>query len=530
MMTERIDRGIEWVVGRISPKAAIRRRHYRLLASDETYRESIAAIQRVRGYRWAKGGINSGPWSGVNQSADNEVSTDLSTMRQRSRELNRDDSIASGLTLRFKQEVVGTGIRPRVKMPVAELAQAVHAVWKDRQHLLFPVDGADWGMALRLVFGKVLEDGDVFVKAAKAAPGEPVWFEIIEGDRCVSPTRSKAEGGGWIQDGVERMADGRVAAYWFRGVEKGTGLGALASKMAEPIRYEASLVKHVKLQGRPGQTRGVPLFHAIGQELRDLDLLVLASLKRTQVAACLAAFVTSELGAEEVMNIEKKTNTLGANWYEHQDSLTPGMIMKLLPGEKIDTLIPNFPVPELVPFIFLIARRIGVALGISWQEVLRDFSNASYSSARTDKLDCWRTYDIYQEWLIVTCLTWIWDLVLQDAYLRGDDRLAGLANFRPPEAIWIPDGRRWVDPAKEALAIKEQLAMGLTTLRDECAALGVDWEDNLAQLAVERQRREVLGLPEFPAVPVAPGQVAGSEIESEFEEEQAAKPKPARVA
>ncbi len=68
------------------------------------------------------------------------------------------------------------------------------------------------------------------------------------------------------------------------------------------------------------------------------------------------------------------------------------------------------------------------------------------------------------------------------------DLEAGLA------AEWLPPRPAQVDPAKDAQAVKEQLALGLTSRRQAVASLG--W--NVAQLdqeiAADREREAALGL------------------------------------
>ena len=71
----------------------------------------------------------------------------------------------------------------------------------------------------------------------------------------------------------------------------------------EFYRVEAERVYHLHQIERPGQSRGVPLLHAVLQDLHDLDLLLLASLKRVQIAACLSVFVTSPQAMEDLLDV-----------------------------------------------------------------------------------------------------------------------------------------------------------------------------------------------------------------------------------
>jgi capsid protein len=59
---------------------------------------------------------------------------------------------------------------------------------------------------------------------------------------------------------------------------------------------------------------------------------------------------------------------------------------------------------------------------------------------------------------------------------------------------WIGPGRGWIDPVKEAKASKIRLEIGLSTLEDECATQGLDWEEVLEQRAREQTKMRELGL------------------------------------
>jgi capsid protein len=170
----------------------------------------------------------------------------------------------------------------------------------------------------------------------------------------------------------------------------------------------------------------------------------------------------------------------------------------MYPDEELQTFIPNYPNAEFEPFIILLARRIGAALGVSWQIVLKDFGESNYSSARTDLLESRQTYTILQHWLIEKELKHVWYEVLRDAREMGDMRLFGITDEELKMVSFIPPGWDWVDPQKAALATKTKMETGLTNLRIECARLGLDWEEviiqRLREEKFEKDERERLGL------------------------------------
>ena len=60
--------------------------------------------------------------------------------------------------------------------------------------------------------------------------------------------------------------------------------------------------------------------------------------------------------------------------------------------------------------------------------------------------------------------------------------------------IWIGPGRGWVDPVKEAQAADIRMQTGLSTLQDEAAEQGRDWEELLDQRERELAELERRGL------------------------------------
>lgn len=485
----KLTEAVDFAIGIVNPERAMMRRHFRRMDEDDDYRESIFAVMRQYGYRAASNAKGLTGWTGSGGSADLEILSDLPKLRNRTRELNRDDPIASGLTRTLVQNIIGTGMRPQARTDDPEKNKRIEAVYKERVNSLSP-EGICAGAQQRMKCAKVIEDGEVFVKAAKAKPTDPIFFETVEAERV---------------EKINKDEFGRVKSYTVRKAHPNDVVND-PSQIRKTMEFEevsVEAMRHARIVTRPGQSRGVPMFHAILQDLRDLDLLLLASLKRCQIAACIAAFIESTASTPSLMQ-----TTATKYGYRMEQEIVPGMMFKLYPGEKLSTLVPNFPVPELAPFIIMLARRIGAALGLSWQIVLKDFSQANYSSARTDLLESRQTYVILQDWFQQELFNWEWRQVLEDAILRGDERLKGVTAEDIATVRWIANGWRWIDPENEAKSTEIELRIGTTTLRDTCAGQGDDWEEiqdqRLLEEAREMKRRKELGLPDKNAVPQAP--------------------------
>lgn len=500
------------VVGMFSPKGKALRKHFRKMEKDGDYRAAFDIYARLRGYNAAGHSKTHTQWPGSSgRSADAEINNDLWTMRNRSRAANRDDALSSGITQTLIRGVVGTGLRPQARTGDEAKDAALEAVWAIRAPQLDRGNGnLIHGSHQRMAYAKRVEDGDVFLRPAVDGPGEPIWIEVIEADRVRTPADAMPEDPkGRIISGVEKDGFGRVVAYWILQRHPGdwvlwdTKLGPEAIPFPSAYskkyfdRVDAGSVCHDRSRVlRPGQTRGVPICHAVMQDLRDLDLLMLAALKRTQVAACLAAFIESPLSTDNLLQV-----TAEDYGYILDDAIQPGSIFRLFPGEKVDFINPTAGVPDLQQFVFLLASRIGSAIGLSPQAILRQWQGVNYSGARTIKIDDRQTYRGERADFGGHVLSWEWRVVMEDELLRGNELLrdAGVEPKDLKRVEWIGDEEEWVDPQAEATATEIKLRIGLTSKQIEAQRLGRNWKQILKDQLIEEQEemllRQQMGLP-----------------------------------
>jgi len=539
-----LERASDAVVRLVAPRRAAIRAHHRRMERDRDYAEAFHLAARLRGYKAAATGKNATPWlHASDRSGESEVSGSVRTMRARARALTRDDSVGAGIVGTFRRGAVGTGLRPQARTKDTDPARAeakntaLETVWARHCDRLDRANGLSHALHQGMVLERALVDGDVLLRAVTSGPGLPVWVEVIEADRIDTPTDARpADPRGRIVNGVERDGAGVPVAYWVCRVHPGdTSLhSSVLGGQSKPVSsaLTTAMFDRVPVDGcfflrhavtRPGQSRGVLVFHACLQDLHDLDLLVLASLKRTQVAACLSLFITSGEAATDLLQL-----TAEDYGYQLDQTLTPGGIFRLFPGEKVEVVNPTVGAPELERFVFFLAQRAGASVGLSPQAVLRAWAGVNYSGARTIKIEDKQTMR-GQRASLAEALTWEWEQVQQDALLRGEPELveAGVQIEDTSAVEWIGDEEQWVDPQAETAAVEKMLALGLTTLQIECARLGRDWQDVVRQrLAAEKfeaEERARMGL----EAPAAHGE---DEAAPADDAEDAAEGEPMKVA
>ncbi|OQA54489.1 MAG: hypothetical protein BWY42_01687 [Candidatus Omnitrophica bacterium ADurb.Bin277] len=101
-----------------------------------------------------------------------------------------------------------------------------------------------------------------------------------------------------------------------------------------------------------------------------------------------------------------------------------------------------------------------------------------------------------QEWLAQKFCQPVWEMVLEEAYLKRELKADTFYENRQrwTSASWIAPGWEWVDPLKEAQAAEVGLRNGIVTYSDLYAQDGKDWEECFEQRKREQEKMKKLGI------------------------------------
>ena len=228
-----------------------------------------------------------------------------------------------------------------------------------------------------------------------------------------------------------------------------------------------------------------------------LDHYEQSELQAAVVNAMIAAFVETPLDGESIGEMFGGSieNYLAArNAWEIR--LQAGSIIPAFPGDKISPFTPSRPNTGYGQFVESILRHIGAGLNIPFELLMKDFSKTNYSSARAALLEAWRYFNARRQWISTYWAKPVYELWLEEAINRGYVEAPNFYELRAAwtRCKWIGPGRGWIDPVKEAKAAQMRMQSGLSTLEDECASQGLDWEEVLEQLAREKAKIMELGL------------------------------------
>jgi lambda family phage portal protein len=209
---------------------------------------------------------------------------------------------------------------------------------------------------------------------------------------------------------------------------------------------------------------------------------------------------------------------------EYRPQMEGGTFIPLYPGDKLTPYVPNRPPNTYPAFVESITRQIGVALGLPYELICKDFSKTNYSSARAALNEAWRMFLVRRQWLATYWCAPVYKLWFEEAVNAGMIEAPDFYENAPfyLRARWIGPGRLYVDPTKEAQAAQIRMETMVSTLEMECAEQGLDYEEVMEQRALELERMKELDLtPPKPQAPQPPTQSADPPAEeSEGDQEE----------
>ena len=131
------------------------------------------------------------------------------------------------------------------------------------------------------------------------------------------------------------------------------------------------------------------------------------------------------------------------------------------------------------------------AQGIPYESLTKDFSKTNYSSMRAALNEAWKVYNFYRQWLARDYCQPIYEMVLEEAFLRGELELPpGAPDFYEARELWcnadwIGPARGFIDPVKEVSATVLALENRLMTYGEAWAQRGGDFEEGMETLLLE---------------------------------------------
>lgn len=455
-------------------------------------------------------------WHPFLGSADADLLPERPEIVARIRDLVRNNGWASGAVRRELDSVIGSGLRLSCKPDwralglsadwAAEWADLVEGQWR-----LWADDPACWCDATRhstmgglfgLAYRHYAVDGDALAVLQWRPHGGlyATTVRVIDPDRLSNPHDGMDTE--TLRAGVELDDWGAATAYHIRRRHPGDWSttsrdGFTWERFPRETPWGRPVVVHHFDKERDEQSRGIGRLTPVLERLKMLDKYDKVELQAAVLNAVLAAFIESPFDHEllsDVLDDGKLTGYQDMRRAFHEvRGLTLGgvRIPALFPGERIGFHTAARPNQAFAAFESAALRNIAAGIGISYEQLSADWSKTNYSSARAALLETWKTLIGRRKAFAVGFCQPVFGAWLEEAIDRGTAPLPAAApDFNAARAAytrcdWIGPPRGWVDPVKERQGALLGIAGGLSTLQDEAAEQGKDYQDILAQLARE---------------------------------------------
>lgn len=493
-------------------------------------------------------------WSSPLKSADADLLPHKEVIDGRARDVLRNDAYVQGGSNLHKDNIVGShyllNSRPISKVVLGrqddqweeEFQEEVEELWE-----LFSDSTDNWIDAsrtnnftsmVRLAVGIHFMAGEMLAAVEYIKDdGSPfsTAIQFVDLDRLSTAPLSLNESD--IRNGIRYNRRGAPIAYQIR-TEHPSDYGPLFGRTPLPEWKEISTRKpwgrlqilHLFEQLRPDQSRGVTDLVTslkatkIGHTWRDLNI------QHAVTQAMYAAAITSELPSDQVFAslggasmTADKAQELVTNYAEGYLSsvatyagtnrglqIDGVKIPHLYPGTKLELLSPGKSglQPE---FESSLLRYIAASMGVSYEQLSRDYTKTNYSSARAAMNETWKFMMSRKKVIADKFASILYRLWLEEAINSGAITTArGIQIYDPvpgrkfgrlnmkfdalSKCDWIGASRGQIDEYKETQAAVLRITNGLSTAEDELARLGKDWRKVYRQLRREMQMREAMGL------------------------------------
>jgi lambda family phage portal protein len=434
-------------------------------------------------------GVGRKGWSAPATGPNTELRMSAEALRNRSRDLARNNHIAKQALRTVTNGVIGNGIIPHVAIdssgtgqPTAGdrlRAREVEAILK--KHFDTPYVDATGQMDLYaiqdLALYSTLESGDCLIVREWRSSAQmrrlglslPFQLRVLESDYLATEVEFFALSNGdknQVVQGVEVDRFGRTVAYHLYEDHPGEYAYWHQMKVRRVPADDVILLYEIL---RPGQVRGVPELSTVMMDIKDIYDFEVAEIKRQEMAACFMAFVTRSL------DIHKE--------HPADYDLAPGMVWNLSPGEDVKLSSP----PQsngYVDYIRTKYRGVAAGVGITYEALTQDFSQVNYSSSRMAHLSMHANFDRKRNKVMRSQFCWKLQQWTNEALeLLGYDSSILIWTWNAPR-------RPMLDPAKETNAYKDMVRNGFRDRDSVILELGEDPEtiDQRNAISFERAR------------------------------------------
>ena len=462
----------------------------------------IELVKRGRKRRRSYAGANQGrlfsDFIGSSSSADSELRASLPLLRNRSRDLARNNEYAKRFLNLIRTNVVGEKgftLQVRATNDDRSLDAAGNTILENAFKAWGRLGNCEvsgrmsWLDCQRYVCETLARDGEVFIKFVQNRRFRDGFaLQFIEAELIDQDKNGKAANGNQIRMGVELDEYHKPVAYYVLTAHPNDTLNFAVGAERKHIRVPANEILHLFIQNRMHQTRGEPFMSPAIASLKMLHGYREAELVAARAAAAKFGIITTPDGDEFVGDDETDDEVPVID-------MAPASVYQLPSGHDFKMIDPAHPTSAFAEFEQAVLRGIASGLNVSYTSLSNDLKGVSYSSIRQGTIEERDHYKTLQSYIIEHFCEPVFRNWLGSALSFGDipipiskyDKFADNLHFRGR-------GFAWVDPQREINAHVTALSNGIVSMNDIAANYGRDVEELFSQIASDKEMAERYGL------------------------------------
>ena len=374
-----------------------------------------------RSYQGANTGRLFADFLTTSTSADAEVKDNLRILRDRGRELARNDAYISRYLNLMVSNVIGKqGVRVSSKSYNDDRSLDLGAnllierSWKEWTQLgNCTANGRLSFLDCQKIFIEtLLRDGEVLIRKIKTTDSDfGFQIQFLEADHLDEQKNDNTlPNGRSIKMGVEVDRNDKPVAYHL--FKKHPYNNTYPKPAQEYIRVPAEEIIHAYLPNRAEQTRGVSFIAPVMANVKQLNAYLEAEIVAARVGASKQGFFISPDGDGYVGD------------GDFEDTFNPtmtaqaGVFEQLPAGMDFKAFDPSHPNSAFDSFTTSVLRSIASGLNISYHSLSNDLSSVNYSSIRQGALEDRSAYQIMQQFIIEHFIDPVFKSWLRDGYVN----------------------------------------------------------------------------------------------------------------
>lgn len=458
----------ERAIAAVSPHTAAKR---------ASYRRQFELIEGTRAFDGASRGRRTQGWRTQLSSADAELATGGSMLRQRSRDLVRNNPYAAKIVSSHADYIVGTGIMPKADTGNPATNELIDALFDNWSKSCSPDGTMDFYGMQYVACREMIEGGDVLARKRfrrekiepTADPKQkivPLNVQLLEAEH-LDDQKNGVVGRNTVTMGVELDAIGARRGYWMFQQHPGASVKNPKAKRDSQF-VKASEVAHL-FEPQRLQVRGVPWLAPVMIHLKDLDDYNQAELIRKKVEACVVGVVIPGDDEDTPIGVEDEGASTGLTDADGfpVERFEPGMIAYAHGGKDIKFNNPSISA-GIESYLRVQLRRLASGVRLPYELLTGDMSQSNFSSNRMGILAYRRFVEHVQFHIMIPMFCQvIWDWFIEAAKLAGAIGQEVVVGVQ-----WSPPKHEAINPVDDVKADILAVRGGIRSMQDVIGSTG----------------------------------------------------------